>query len=117
MSESITPQEARKLALKVMEDAEEQRRKSYEAEARFEQAIAFSQYGEPALLFMIDKGCDGGGETCSQGLTEEEFEAKYGATKREVNFLLICLQIALEKKDYAKRNEYYDCFIKLLAKV
>jgi hypothetical protein len=111
--EKLTIQEARELALKVLNDAEEQRRKSYEAEALFEQRRAFAEYGEAALLFMIDKGCP----DCETGLSEEEFETKYGFKKREVNFALICFQLALEKKDIESRNNYYDVFIKLLAKV
>ena len=92
---------------------EKQPLESYEAEARFEQRRAFADYGEAALLFMIDKGCC----DCETGLSEEEFEAKYGATKREVNFALICYQFALENNDVVARNDYYDVFIDLLSKV
>ena len=112
-NEKLSLEEARQLALKQANEAEEQRRKSYEAEARFEQRRAFADYGEAALLFMIDKGCS----ECETGLSDQEFEAKYGATKREVNFALICFQLALDKNDIVARNDYYDVFIHLLGKV
>jgi hypothetical protein len=112
-NKALTTEEARQLSLKILHESEEQRKKSYEAEALFDQRRAFGEFGEAALLFMIDKGCS----DCETGLVDEDFKAKYGVSKRDVNFALICFQIALENKDFVQRNEYYDVFIKLFSKV
>jgi hypothetical protein len=88
--------------------------KSYATEAEFERRTAFAQYGEAALLMMIDKGSGDPEQPDDGGLTREEFEAKYGMTKAGVNFALIRLQMVLDDNNFEARNKQYDFFIALL---
>ena len=83
------------------------------AESQFENRRTFAEWGEAALFMMIDKG-PGDPELPDEGISLQEFQAKYGVEKKVVNFVLSRLQIAIEKGDYNTRNELYDFFIEIL---
>jgi hypothetical protein len=91
----------------------EEELKSYETEAQFERRVAFGNYGLKAIMMMIDKG-SGDPEMEDSGISNAEFETKYGYTKQGVNLTLWKLQIAVEKQDFKWRNEAYDFFIDML---
>jgi hypothetical protein len=111
MSKIINAAEARRIALKTVTDADEQRRASFAAEIRMENHLTFAEYGEDLLILMIDKGC----RDCETGLSDVDFEAKYKTTKQQVNYALILLQMAIEQGDHEKKKDMYDYFIDLLS--
>ena len=93
---------------------EELKEKSYRTEAQFERRRAFAEYGPKALQMMIDKG-EGDPEMAEDdALSCQEFEAKYGVEKKDVNYAFVLLEIANHKGDFTKRNEVYDFFIDML---
>ena len=107
-------QEAAKIALQTLDDYERLRQESYEKEARFERRRAFAEYGEAALIMMIDKG-SGDPEMPDDGaLSREDFLAEYGVEKKDVNYALVLLDLAITKGDHNKRNEIYDFFTGIL---
>lgn len=81
-----------------------------------EEQQAFIEYGETALVMMVDKGSGNPEEDDNGALTNEEFEAKYGVPKRDVNYALILLDMSNESGNVARRNNLHDFFISILRK-
>ena len=109
----ITLKEAAQIAHQILDDSERLRQESYAKEAAFERRRAFGEYGEAAILMMLDKG-SGDPEMDDDGMSNADFEDKYGVSKQSINLVLWKLQIAIDKGDYTWRNEVYDFFTEIL---
>lgn len=111
-SEPISNAEARRIALSITEQAEQERTEQAEKEARFERLQIMDLYVNPALQMMIDKGTED--DLDDGAVSSEDFKTKYGATKQEVNYAFILLELANYRQDFMKRNEVYDFFAQIL---